>query len=39
MEVAWDGFMRQSYFAGDLSWKEVAGENIMLIEKALSAIK
>lgn len=39
MEVAWDGFKHQSYFAGDLSWQEVVGENIMLIKKALPAIK
>ena len=35
MKAAWDGFKRQSYFVGDLSWEEVVNGNIILIEEAL----
>ncbi len=35
LAAAWDGFTRQSYFAGDLSWEEVLKENIVLIENVM----
>ena len=36
MKAAWNGFKRQSYFVGDLSWEEVVKENIVLIDKVLA---
>lgn len=36
MKSAWDNFLKQSYFAGKLSWEEVAYECVLLSTKVLS---
>mgnify|MGYP000856249615 CR=1 FL=1 len=36
MKSAWDNFVKQSYFAGKLSWEEVAYECVLLSTKVLS---
>lgn len=35
MDTAWDNFKKQSYFVGDLSWEEVIGVCLRLVEKIL----
>lgn len=38
MKSAWDRFVKQSYFVGNLSWEKVAYECLLLSGKVLSSL-